>query len=115
MSLSDSLTIVVDDTTDQALTLEHRECLESFTLAHPVCRLHVLLTGQKIVHLATGIVVGQLPPFVDRKEDAGMSEWRRSAKVRTEAYVTGEERFPGRSFVLSRPQRRACIALEISC
>jgi hypothetical protein len=52
------LAIVVDDTTYKAVGLEHGECLESFAAAHPVRSFHVLGTGEEVVELASGVVVG---------------------------------------------------------
>lgn len=52
------LTVVVNDTSDQAFRLEHGERLESLAAAHPVGGFHVLGTGEEVVELATGVVVG---------------------------------------------------------
>ena len=60
---------MVDDTADETVRLQHRERLHGSTSTHEVRALHVLLTGQDVVHLATGIVVGQLPPLVHGQKD----------------------------------------------
>jgi hypothetical protein len=43
------LTVVVDDTADEAFRLEHRERLECLATAHPVGAFHVLRAGEDIV------------------------------------------------------------------
>jgi hypothetical protein len=90
------LSVVVDDTTGETLLLEHGERLEGLGLAwkrrekgyeksarlkkqeeegrertHHVSSDVTLSASEKVVHLASGVVVWQLPPGVDRKENAG--------------------------------------------
>jgi hypothetical protein len=52
------LAVVVDDTSNQAIGLEHWERLKGLSAAHPVGGFHVLGTGEEIVELASGVVVG---------------------------------------------------------
>lgn len=54
-------TIVVNQCADKSVLLQHGECLEGLTLAHQVGGLHVLLSGEQVVHLTAHPVVGYLP------------------------------------------------------
>jgi hypothetical protein len=60
------LTIVVDNTSNKTIGFQHWESLEGLSSTHPISGFHVLRTGKEIVQLATGVVVGELPPRVDR-------------------------------------------------
>jgi len=118
----DRLTIVVNDSTSESLLLKHRESLEGLFLAceskkvevqcrrsdesstkkrearltHQVGSNVSLPTSQQIVHLASGVVVGQLPPGVDRKKDTvegrrACQEEKLVSKIRPSSRRRGKE------------------------
>lgn len=64
------LTVVIHDTTDETVLLQHWESLKGLTLTHPVGTFHILFTSKEIVELASGIVIRKLPPGVDRKKNS---------------------------------------------
>jgi len=54
-------TIVVNYSTDESLTFEHRELFKGFALRHEVGGFHVFLASQEIIEFAPRPVVGDLP------------------------------------------------------
>jgi hypothetical protein len=103
---------VVDQSTEEALPLQHGESVHSLAFGQKVGTLDVLRTSQEVVELCTGPEVGSLPPLLDRNHDWKPLREMRSGvqKVAPFAECLDHQLVPvGLRLAQSHVKSRACL------